>query len=183
MILLALNLLSLKSVLTFLEYFLGGISLKVKKIIGVILFAMIFHSVAFAANTETFGKKITLTEITKISKILSSPENYVDKKVLVQGMVVEVCAKRGCWMDIASDKEFEKIQIKVLDGEIVFPLSARGKEALVEGIVEALEYSKDEAIEWMEHKAEERGETFGPNSVTGPMTVYRIKGLGAEITD
>ncbi len=86
-------------------------------------------------------------------------------------------------MDIASDKAFEKIQIKVLDGEIVFPMSARGKDALIEGIVEALKYSKDEAIEWLEHKAEEKGETFDPKSVTGPLTIYRIQGLGAKIME
>ena len=98
-------------------------------------------------------------------------------------MVVEVCAKRGCWMDLASDKPFEKIQIKVLDGVIVFPMSARGKEALVEGVVEALEFSKQDAISWLRHKAEEQGESFDPNSVTEGMTVYRIKAQGAEITE
>ena len=97
---------------------------------------------------------------------LSAPEQFVDKKVLVKGMIVEVCAKRGCWMDLASDKAFETIQIKVLDGVIVFPMSARGKEALVEGLVEALKYSKEDAIAWLQHQAEEKGESFDPKSVT-----------------
>ena len=105
------------------------------------------------------------------------------QKVLVQGMVVDVCAKRGCWMYLASDKPFEKIQIKVLDGVIVFPMSARGKNALVEGEVEALKYSKEDAITWLQHTAEEKGESFDPTSVTSGMTVYRIKALGAEIAD
>lgn len=121
--------------------------------------------------------------MTKISDILAAPEKYVGKTVLVKGMVVDVCAKRGCWIDIASDKAFEKIQIKVLDGEIVFPLSARGKEVLVEGIVEALEYSKEEAISWLRHLSEVKGTPFDPKSVTGPMTIYRIKGLGAIIAE
>ncbi len=99
-------------------------------------------SPAFASKPELYGKKLSLTEVTNISDILATPEQYAGKQVLVKGMVVEVCAKRGCWMDIASDKAFEKIQIKVLDGQIVFPLSARGKEALLEGVVEALKYTK-----------------------------------------
>lgn len=155
---------------------------KLKTILLVLIITMALHCQAFASDTENYGDKLTLDKVTKVSDILASPEKYLDKKVLVKGMIVEVCATRGCWMDIASDKEFEKIQIKVLDGEIVFPLSARGKEALVEGVVQALEYTKEEAIEYMQHKADEKDETFDPASVTGPMNIYRIKALGARIT-
>src|SRR5210317_884776 len=157
--------------------------MKVGRILYALLLVVFLATPSFASKTEVYGAKITLTEVTDISEILAAPEQYIDKKVLVKGMVVEVCAKRGCWMDLASDKPFEKIQIKVLDGVIVFPMSARGKEALVEGVVEALEFSKQDAISWLRHKAEEKGESFDPDSVTEGMTVYRIKAQGAEITD
>ena len=157
--------------------------MKVGRIIISLLLVALLNTPAFASNVETFGEKLTISEITKISEILAAPEQFVGKKVLVKGMVVDVCAKRGCWMYLASDKPFEKIQIKVLDGEIVFPMSARGKEALVEGEVEALKYSKEDAITWLQHMAEEKGESFDPASVTSGITVYRIKALGAEITD
>ncbi|KPJ98687.1 MAG: hypothetical protein AMJ60_07445 [Desulfobacterales bacterium SG8_35] len=157
--------------------------MKVGRIIISLLFVALLNTYAFASNVETFGEKLTISEITKISEILAAPEQFVGKKVLVKGMVVDVCAKRGCWMYLASDKPFEKIQIKVLDGVIVFPMSARGKEALVEGEIEALKYSKEEAIAWLQHTAEEKGESFDPASVSSGMTVYRIKALGAEITE
>ena len=157
--------------------------MKFGRIIFALLLVVLFATPSFASKTETYGKKITLTEVTNISEILAAPKQYVDKRVLVKGMVVEVCAKRGCWMYLASDKPFEKIQIKVLDGEIVFPMSASGKEALVEGVVQALEFSKEDAISWLQHKAEEKGESFDPKSVTEGMTVYRIKAQGAEITE
>ncbi len=54
---------------------------------------------------------------------------------------------------------------------------------MVEGVVEALKYSKEDAIAWLRHQAEEKGESFDPKSVTSGMTVYRIKALGAEITE
>ena len=157
--------------------------MKTGRIITSLLLVALLNTLAFASNVETYGKKLTLSEVTKISEILTEPEQFVGKKVLVKGMVVDVCAKRGCWMYLASDKPFEKIQIKVLDGEIVFPMSARGKEALVEGEIEALKFSKEDAIAWLQHKAEEKGESFDPESVTSGMTVYRIKALGAEITE
>jgi hypothetical protein len=128
-----------------------------------------------------YGKGITLAEKTLVSDILGSPEKFEGKQVLLSGTIVEVCPKRGCWIDLAGDKEFQKIQIKVKDGEIVFPLSAKGNEALVEGIVEKLELTKEQAIRWKKHQAEEKAEEFDSTSVTGPMTIWRIKGLGAEI--
>ena len=157
--------------------------MKVRRILTSLLLVVMLNTLVFASNVETYGKKITLSDVTEISEILATPEEFVGKKVLVQGMVIDVCAKRGCWMYLASDKPFEKIQIKVLDGVIVFPMSARGKNALVEGEVEALKYSKEDAIAWLQHTAEEKGESFDPTSVTSGMTVYRIKALGAKIAD
>jgi len=157
--------------------------MKVTGIIIALLLIVLLNTFAFASKTEIYGEKLTLSKVTKISEILAAPEQFIGQKVLVKGMVVEVCAKRGCWMYLASDKAFEKIQIKVLDGEIVFPMSARSKEALVEGVVEALKYSKEDAIAWLQHQAEEKDESFDPKNVTSGMTVYRIKALGAEIAE
>ena len=132
----------------------------------------------------SYGEPLTLTEVTKVSAILEAPADYVGKRVLVEGMVVAVCEQKGCWMDIASDREFEKVQVKVDDGVIVFPLSARGKQALVEGLVEQLELTYEQALEEAKHKAEEHGTEFDPSTVPeGPQTIYRIRGLGAVIAD
>jgi hypothetical protein len=132
----------------------------------------------------TYGEPLTLTEVTPVSAILDNPDQYLGERVLVTGMIVAVCESKGCWMDIASDREFEKIQIKVDDGVMVFPLSARGSQALVEGTVELLELTAEEALEQAQHMAEERGEEFDPSTVpAGPQTIYRIWGLGAVIAD
>jgi len=131
----------------------------------------------------TYGEPITLTSLTPVSAILDDPPAFIGQRVLVQGMVVAVCEEKGCWMDIAGDREFEKVQIKVDDGVIVFPLSARGKMALVEGVVEELQLTEEQAIAEGMRKAEEHGETFDPASVTGPQTIFRIRGSGAVIAD
>ena len=128
-----------------------------------------------------YGSGITIKEQTLVSTIMESPEKFEGKQVLISGTIVEVCPKRGCWIDLSGDKEFEKIKVKVKDGEIVFPLSAKGSEALVEGLVEKLELTKDQATRYQAHQAEEKGIDFDSTSVTGPMTIWRIRGLGAEI--
>ncbi|MCL4279076.1 MAG: DUF4920 domain-containing protein, partial [Ignavibacteriaceae bacterium] len=98
-----------------------------------------------------------------------------------EGEVLDVCPNMGCWMEIKSDVEGEKIKVKVKDGDIVFPVEAKGKTALVEGTIYKIELTQEKAIEHFEHIAEEKGETFDPSTITGPMTIYQIKGLGAVI--
>jgi hypothetical protein len=131
---------------------------------------------------ENLGLPLTLSKEIKISVIAKNPNSYIGKRVLVKGMVVDVCSTRGCWMDIASDEAFEVIQIKVLDGEIVFPISARGKTALVEGVVEKLMLSYEEVLEHEKHKADEKGEKFDSSTIKKEdKVIFRIRALGAEI--
>jgi len=132
-------------------------------------------------DKEKYGKEITLEEKTRISEILNDPESFVDSTVLVEGEVLNVCPMAGCWIELSSDAEGEPIKVKVKDGEIVFPMEAKGSIALVQGKVYKIELSKEKAISYYEHIAEEKGEEFDPATVTGPITIYQIKGLGAEI--
>jgi len=149
---------------------------------GLLLLVMLFIIVNKSnASENKYGKDITLKEKTKISAIISDPQKYVGKNVLVEGTVVGVCEKRGCWIDLASDKKFQKIKIKVNDGEIIFPMEENGKSALVEGTVYEIKMTKEQALEKAKHEAEEHGTKFDPESIKGPVTIYQIKGLGAVI--
>ena len=147
--------------------------------LSVILFVSLLTPAAVFA--KSFGQGITLSEETAISAILDHPESYVGRQVKVSGVVVDVCSMRGCWIYLAGDRDFEKIRIKVTDGEIVFPMEARGKTASVEGIVESLELTREEVVARAKHHAEETGATFDPATVTAGETVLRIRGLGADI--
>ena len=130
---------------------------------------------------KTFGQPVSLSEETAVSAIIDNPDAYVGRKVKVSGLVIDVCSRRGCWIYLAGDREFEKIRIKVTDGEIVFPMEARGKQAVVEGVVESMELTKEQVIARRKHHAEETGEAFDPASITSGETILRIRGLGAEI--
>lgn len=141
----------------------------------------LFAAVASYAQADKYGKEISLKEKTTISQILAQPEEFVGKTVLVEGEILEVCAMAGCWMELKSDVENQKVKIKVKDGDIVFPVEAKGKNAIVEGIVYKIELTKEEAIEYYEHVAAEQGTEFDTATVTGPITLYQIKGIGAEI--
>ncbi len=152
-----------------------------KKLILMLLTASFFiSSPSFA---KTYGKGVTLEETTPISVILDNPDDFLGKKVRVEGMIIDVCSKRGCWMYVASDRSNEKIQIKVVDGEIVFPMSAMGQLGIIEGIVEELKMSKEQQLNYLKHIAEEKGKPFDPEDVVADKRFIRLIGLGAEISE
>lgn len=150
-----------------------------------IIYAIVIASLLFcpAAFAKTYGKGVNLTEATAVSAILDNPDQYLGKSVRIEGMIIEVCAKRGCWIYVASDRADEKIQVKVTDGEIVFPMSASGRNGAIEGIVDEVKMSKEEFIAYQKHLAEEKGKPFDPASVKEGTRFIRLIGLGAEIEE
>jgi len=144
-----------------------------KMFLGFFLLAIIIK----AEEGIKYGKEIELKETTKISQILKKPADFVSKKVLVEGTILNVCPNMGCWIELKSDVENEKIRVKVTDGEIVFPVESKGKTALVEGEVYAIEIEAehDSENEEGEHSCETGEHTKEVK------TIYQIKGLGAVI--
>lgn len=137
---------------------------------------------AAPALAETkYGKPLSNAAPVKVSELMAKPDAYVGKLVKVEGLVTEVCPKRGCWINVAGDKEFQTIRVKVEDGVIVFPLTDKGKKVVAEGTFTKMELTKEQAIERAKHHAEETKTKFDPASVTGPQTVYQIMGTGAVV--
>jgi len=150
------------------------------KLIVLVLFFSI-GTILAQTDEASLGAEITLVEKTKISDILADPEAYLAQTVLVEGEILDVCPMMGCWMELKSDDGEGTIKVKVRDGEIVFPVEAKGSTALVQGKVYKIELTQEKAIEHFEHVADEKGEDFDPTTITGPLTIYQIKGLGAVI--
>lgn len=142
---------------------------------------MVFAQAGQAAQEKKFGKALTLTQGTKVSEIYAAPEKFNGKRVLVEGPVVDVCAEMGCWIAIGSDQDFQTIRFKVEDGVMVFPMSARGMKARVEGIISVSTLTEAQQIEAGKEMAREKKTTFDPSKVKGPKTSIMIKGEGAVV--
>ena len=149
----------------------------------VVLFIVVVSLLHTSVYAKNFGEKLILDKTTSISDILNDGDSYVGKRVKVEGLIVDVCAKRGCWMYLAGEKPFEKLRFKVVDGVIVIPMEARGKRATAEGEVQKFVLSRDQVIERRKHYAEETGQTFDPESVTSGETFYQLRGIGVEIPE
>ena len=152
-----------------------------KKIVSIMVLLCVVATLPVVAGEKLYGKKLTVKETTKISDILADPVKYSGKKVKVEGAIVGVCEKRGCWIRISGDKEFEAIRFKVEDGVIVFPMEIKGEKVVAEGVLKVTTVSKEQLIEQGKKHAAEEGTEFDPSTVTGPKTTIQIDGEGAVV--
>ena len=133
-----------------------------------------------AEEGTSFGDTFTISEAQPVDAVLAEMASFVDKTVRLEGTVVDVCEMRGCWLTLGAQNG-EALRVKVRDGEMVFPMSARGLTAQVEGTITSHTISVEDQIERGEYFAKEKGETFDPASVTGPKTVYMLAPTSVQI--
>lgn len=140
---------------------------------------------AAATGGDTFGAGVTLaaTDNLSIDKLLADPNAYKGKTVRVEGMILDVCPRRGCWMELAGEQAGKKLKFKVTDGEMVFPMDAKGKWAVAQGEVSVRELTLEQSREYTEYQCKETNTPYDPASVTKPIQVVMLAGTGATIRD
>jgi len=133
--------------------------------------AISFISLPSAEETK-LGAGVTLKDATPIEAVIATPKNFVGKTIRIDGVATAVCSHMGCWMAVAPDGDDKAgtVRLKVDDGVIVFPVSAKGRKVSAEGVFEAVgdEGSKEAAGEHQKHDANASGQ-------------YQIKATGAVI--
>lgn len=129
----------------------------------------------------SLGKGVSLDTATPAATILAEPDAWAGKEVVVEGTVKDVCEKMGCWAELVADGA-DPLRVKVKDGEIVFPVSARGARARAQGTVEVQEMTRDEYVGWRKHLAEEQKQAFDEAAIgAGPFRRVQVKGTGAVV--
>lgn len=146
-----------------------------------ILLSVLFCCALAAGPVKHYGGPMTLKEETRVSEILAHPATYKGKRVRVRGIVTQVCEERGCYLNLKGDKKFQEIMFKVDDGVIVFPADSLGREAVVEGVVSIQTFSEQAQRDMCPIEAKALNRKFDPKRITGPMTVVRLEGIGADI--
>lgn len=136
-----------------------------------------------AKGAQTYGAGVEGIDTVSISDISADPAAFDGKTVKVEGMITDVCAKRGCWFEMAGNAPGEKARFKVADGEMVFPMTSKGKKAVAQGKIVAQKLSLEDTRAMEEHYATESGRKFDPETITEGKTVFRIEGTGAVISD
>ena len=136
------------------------------------------ETAAITAPGQLYGAELDVTGSTPIADLYS--DEFVGQKVRVEGTIVNVCAKRGCWIEIGAEGG-DTVIFKVNDGEIVFPMKAKGSQVVAEGMWGKTVVSIEEQREEGAKHALENGEEFDPASVTEAQVYWRMSGIGARV--
>ncbi|MEQ3527918.1 DUF4920 domain-containing protein [Pseudoalteromonas sp. XMcav11-Q] len=126
------------------------------------------------AKTIEFGGGANMNKLVAAADVLKNSEQFTGSEITLSGEVVKVCKKRGCWMTLKVDNG-EEINVKVRDGDMVFPMSAIGKRAYATGVLEQFELGIEKTKRYLAHRAHENGEAFDASKVTEGMSLVRLK--------
>ena len=135
------------------------------------LFAL--GAIAVSAEDIKLGTGVSLKEATPIATLIETPAAFVGKTIRVDGVAIAVCEHKGCWLAVApaDDPKAATVRLKVEDGVIKFPVTAKGKQVSAEGVFE--EIATDE------HANEAAGEHRKHDQTASKK--YQIKATGAII--
>jgi hypothetical protein len=132
---------------------------------------------ASLAEPTKYGQGVSLTAPTPITSILTTPQTFAGKTLRVEGVVTAVCTHEGCWMAIAPEGQTDgpTLRLKVDDGVIVFPVTAKGKKAVAQGVLELVGAGPEAAEAAAEH-AKQAGASLAEASKR-----WQIKATGALV--
>ena len=131
-----------------------------------------------------YGNFSSAEKIQNIVDLISNKDVFINKEVKVRGLVNEVCPMRGCWLEVVDENGIDKLRIKVTDGDIVFPLSAKGRNIEAEGQFSILTLNKQQAKNWKKHLAAEKGIELDTSEIIlsqDDYFEYRLNTTGAKI--
>lgn len=150
--------------------------------VSILTVIMLLLAGAALAGEKVYGEGVKGAELVKVSDLLADPAAYVGKTLRVEGMAVGTCAHRGCWVNLAGDKEGQVVRVQVEDGVIVFPPEIVGDQVVAEGVWTANELTLEQTKQVCAAEARKKGVKFDETGVTSCKTLYALAGTGAVVT-
>jgi hypothetical protein len=111
-----------------------------------------------------FGAAFALQQARPLQEAIAELASIGGSPVQVSGKVTSVCQKKGCWMVIEDGTASARVLMK--DHAFAVPFDGTGKQATVEGTIEARELSEGQ----VKHIEEDAGRD--PAGVSGPRKEY-----------
>ena len=155
-----------------------------RKIFIFLSFILLSCNHNYNQSISLYGDDFNYDSIQSISSLIDNPNQFLDKQIVTEGKIVDVCPMKGCWIEIKDSDSGQIIRVKVQDDVIIFPEDSKEKKVIVNGVFTKIEFTEDQAIKWKIHLAEEKGLKLEESDVTldsSDLIEYRIKGLGAKI--
>lgn len=88
------------------------------------------------------GAAIGDSPVVPLDSVFGRPEKYVEKTVIFDGTVAEVCQKKGCWMEVVSGDAATRVRFK--DYGFFVPMDCQGMWVRAEGVFVTKVWSKED---------------------------------------
>ncbi len=116
-----------------------------KSIVGILMLVATTSGIALADGEvikrgDDFGKSPLVT----LADVISTPDKYLNKPVIVEGVVAEVCAKKGCWMELRPEGAQTVVRVTFKDYGFFVPMDSHGMVVRAEGVFQTSEWTKDD---------------------------------------
>ena len=156
----------------------------IRKILIFLSFILFSCNQNYNQSISLYGDDFNYDSIQSISSLINNANKFLDKQIITEGNIVDVCPMKGCWIEIKDSDSDQIIRVKVQDDIIIFPQDSKGKKVIVNGVFKKIEFTEEQAIKWKIHLAEEKGLKLEESDLTldsSDLIEYRIRGLGAKI--
>lgn len=143
------------------------------------LFFAVLLSVSsvLAQKTESFGEKIKLDGATEGASFLKQIDGKDSLIVKISAPIVNVCQKKGCWMNVDLG-EGKQMMVRFKDYGFFVPKDADGKIAVMDGVA----FREVLSVDMLRHYAEDAGKSKEEiEKITEPETRLSFEASGVLI--
>ncbi len=120
---------------------------------------------------------ITEEGVVSTDELLAMLNDSDSVQVKVEGDIMDVCKKKGCWLEMKLNDE-QNMTVKFKDYEFFVPMNSAGKKAVIEGIAKV----EVQDVDWLKHKASDAGKSQEEiDQITEPVTSVTFMATGVII--
>jgi hypothetical protein len=131
------------------------------------------------ANASFFGEKITEDNAVEATTIVSQIAGKDSLDAKVKGKIVDVCQKKGCWMNVDLGNN-QTMRVSFKDYSFFVPKEAGGKTVVIEGRA----YNDTTSVDELRHFASDAGKTEAEIAqITNPEPSITFEAKGVIIFD
>jgi hypothetical protein len=134
-------------------------------------------SSVLAQKTESFGEKIKLDGAIEGASFLKQIDGKDSLLVKISAPIVNVCQKKGCWMNVDLG-EGKQMMVRFKDYGFFVPKDADGKIAVMDGVA----FREVLSVDMLRHYAEDAGKSKEEiEKITEPETRLSFEASGVLI--
>jgi len=123
------------------------------------------------------GESVDSTVVVPVDTLVNAADAWNGKDVVIDGVVKEVCQKKGCWHTISTASPDVTVMAKDKEYKVFLPKDAAGQRVHVKGTFAAVETPEEEA----RHYAEDAGRD--PSTIVGPQKGYAVDVAGVKFVE